>query len=176
VKKNLLVSACLVGINCRFDGKNQKNLNVMQLAKYYNLIPVCPEQLGGLPTPRPASWFIKGNGVDTNKGLNNMQNEDGKNVSQNFKNGAKEALTICKLLDIKNAILKENSPSCGLKKIYLKEKLVDGMGVTAAILLKNGIDVMSENEIGKLNMATNPDSSFVVLRRMDKIGKLSQTS
>jgi len=155
VKKNLLVSACLVGINCRFDGENQENLNVMQLAKYYNLIPVCPEQLGGLPTPRPASWFIKGNGVDTNKGLNNMQNEDGKDVSQNFRNGAKEALKICKLLNIKNAVLKEDSPSCGVKKIYLKEKLVDGMGVTTAILLKNGIDVMSENEIWRLKEITN---------------------
>lgn len=155
MKKNLLVSACLVGINCRYDGKNQQDLNVMQLAKYYTLIPVCPEQLGGLPTPRPASWFIKGNGVDTNNGLNNMQNEDGKNVSQNFRNGAKETLKICKLLDIKNAILKENSPSCGLKKIYLKEKLTDGKGVTTAILLKNGINVMSENEIWRLNKATN---------------------
>jgi len=155
VKKNLLVSACLVGINCRYDGKNQQDLNVMQLAKYYNLIPVCPEQLGGLPTPRPASWFIKGNGVDTNKGLNNMQNEDGKDVSKNFRNGAKEVLTICKLLDIKNAILKENSPSCGINKIYLKDKLIDGKGVTTAILLKNGINVMSENEIWRLNEITN---------------------
>jgi len=151
VKKNLLVSACLVGINCRYDGKNQQDLNVMQLAKYYNLIPVCPEQLGGLSTPRPASWFIKGNGVDTNKGLNNMQNEDSKDVSKNFRNGAKEVLTICKLLDIKNAVLKENSPSCGFKKIYLKEKLTDGKGVTASLLIKNGINVMSENEIRRLN-------------------------
>lgn len=151
MKKNLLVSACLVGINCRYDGKNQKNLNVMQLAKYYNLIPMCPEQLGGLSTPRLASWFIKGNGVDTNKGLNNMQNENGKNVSKNFRNGAKETLKICKLLNIKNAVLKEDSPSCGLKKIYLKKKLTDGKGVTASLLIKNGIKVISEDEIRSMN-------------------------
>ncbi|MEA3476139.1 MAG: DUF523 domain-containing protein [Candidatus Cloacimonadota bacterium] len=151
MRKNLLISACLVGINCRYDGENQKNLNIMRLAKDYNLIPVCPEQLGGLPTPRSPSWFIKGNGVDTNKGLNNMQNEDGKDVSKNFRNGAKETLKICKLLDIKNAVLKEDSPSCGLKKIYLKEKLTDGKGVTASLLIKNGIKVITEDEIRSMN-------------------------
>lgn len=151
MRKNLLVSACLVGINCRYDGKNEKNQDIIRLAKEYNLIPVCPEQLGGLPTPRAPSWFIIGDGINTIKGLNNMRNEDGKDVSRNFRTGAKETLKICKLLNIKNAILKENSPSCGINKIYLKDKLVDGKGVTTAILLKNGINVMSENEIGSKN-------------------------
>ena len=151
MKKNLLVSACLLGINCRYDGENQKNINVIRLAKDYNLIPVCPEQLGGLSTPRASSWFIKGDGFDTNNKLNNLRNEDGNDVSKNFRNGAKKTLKICKLLNIKNAILKENSPSCGCNKTYFKDKLVDGKGVTTAILLKNGINVMPENEIRRLN-------------------------
>ncbi|MCK4338381.1 MAG: DUF523 domain-containing protein [Candidatus Cloacimonetes bacterium] len=151
MKKNLLVSACLLGINCRYDGKNQKNLDVIQLTKDYNLTPVCPEQLGGLSTPRASSWFINGDGIDTNNKLNNLRNENGNDVSIYFRNGAKETLKICKLLNIKNAILKENSPSCGCNKIYFKDKLVDGKGVTTAILLKNGINVMPENEIRRLN-------------------------
>lgn len=155
MKKNLLVSACLLGINCRYDGKNQKNLDVIQLTKTYNITPVCPEQLGGLPTPRALSGFIKGDGIDTNNKLNNLRNENGNDVSIYFRNGAKETLKICKLLNIKNAILKENSPSCGFNKIYFKDKLVDGKGVTTAILLKNGINVMPENEIRRLNKTTN---------------------
>ncbi|MBC8526485.1 MAG: DUF523 domain-containing protein [Candidatus Cloacimonetes bacterium] len=157
MKKNLLVSACLLGVNCRFDGKNEKNQDVIQLAKEYNLIQVCPEQLGGLPTPRAPSWFIIGDGIDTIKGLNNMRNEDGKDVSKNFRDGAKETLKICKLLNIKNAVLKEDSPSCGCNKIYLKDKLVDGVGVTTAILIKNEINVMSENGIRSLNKASIPN-------------------
>jgi uncharacterized protein YbbK (DUF523 family) len=147
VKSNILVSACLLGINCRFDGQNENNSLVKQLAKDYNLIPVCPEQLGGLPTPRSPSWFINGDGNDTIKGEDNLRNEEAKDVSNNFRKGAREALKICQLLNIKSAVLKENSPSCGYKKIYLKEKLTDGQGVTASLLLKNGIKVMSENEI-----------------------------
>ena len=148
---NLLISACLLGINCRHDGRIINDFNFEKLLMDFNLIPVCPEQLGGLTTPRALSFFIFGDGNDTIKGAKNLKNRNGIDVSENFKRGAEETLKICKIFNIKYAVLKEKSPSCGLNKIYLKEKLVDGQGVTAAILSKNGIHIMPENKTRSLN-------------------------
>ncbi len=135
-----IVSACLVGINCRYDGNNNLNKKVMERFLEGELIPLCPEQLGGLSTPRtPAE--IKDNKVF---------DKNGNDVTENFIKGAKETLRIAKLLGCKEAILKENSPSCGVHNVYdgtFTSKKIKGMGFTAKLLKENGINVKSEIEL-----------------------------
>lgn len=140
-----LVSACLLGVKCRYDGKNNLNKKVLKLAKKEVLIPICPEQLGGLSTPRI------GSGILGNRVLNRQK----KDVTKNFVRGAKEVLRIAKAFDIKEVILKQGSPSCG-NGLSFQWKKVDnkwrnrkrkGDGVTAALLKRNGIKVISEEEL-----------------------------
>ena len=141
--KNVLVSACLLGVACRYDGKEKTNKTVIELKENYNLIPVCPEILGGLPTPRdPAE--IKGNRVVSKEGVD---------VTEEYLRGGGETLKIAKLLNIKKAILKENSPSCGWGYIYdgsFEGKLVEGNGITSKILVENGIEVYGESDLDRL--------------------------
>jgi len=139
-KEVILVSACLLGIKCRYDGKSKPNKKVLKLAKEKILIPVCPEILGGLPTPRePAEQ--KGKRVIT---------KSGKDVTKYFKKGAKEVLKIAKILGVKKAILKQKSPSCGCGKIYdgtFSDKIIKGDGVTTKLLKKHKIKVISEEDL-----------------------------
>jgi uncharacterized protein YbbK (DUF523 family) len=139
-RKITLCSACLLGINCCYDGKNKRNKKVIELAKEKILIPVCPEQLGGFSTPRePAEQ--RGNKVFT---------KSGKEVTENFKKGAREVLKLAKLLGVKEAILKQRSPSCGCGQIYdgsFSGKIIKGDGVTTALLKKNGIKVISDEDL-----------------------------
>jgi uncharacterized protein YbbK (DUF523 family) len=137
-----LCSACLLGIRCRFDGKSKPNRHLVKLSKKEILIPVCPEQLGGLPTPREPCER-KGKKV-----LSRL----GKDVTLNFKRGAEEVLKITKLLGIKEAILKQKSPSCGCGKIYdgtFSGKIIKGDGVTTSLLKRHNIKVISEEEFLK---------------------------
>ena len=139
----VLVSACLLGINCKYDGTSSKNEKILKLAKNYILIPVCPEILGGLPIPRERAER-KGEKVIT---------KSGKDVTKYFEKGAKEVLKIAKILKIKKAILKQKSPSCGCGKIYdgtFSGRLIRGDGVTAKLLKKNGIKVFSEEDIDSI--------------------------
>lgn len=135
-----LCSACLLGINCRYDGKNNLNKKVILLSRREILIPVCPEQLGGLSTPREICE-LRGKRVVT---------RSGKDVTKNFLRGAKEVLKIAKLLNIREAILKQKSPSCGCGKIYdgsFSGRIIKGYGVTASLLKKEGIKVISEEDL-----------------------------
>jgi len=138
--EKILVSACLLGIKCRYDGKSKKNKKVLKLAKKKILIPVCPEILGGLPTPRePAE-----------KRKNRVITKSGKDVTEYFKKGAKEVLKIAKILKIKKAILKQRSPSCGSGQIYdgtFSGRVIKGDGVTTALLKKHKIKVISEEDL-----------------------------
>ena len=135
-----LVSACLLGIKCRYDGKSKPNKKVIKLLKSRELIPICPEQFGGLTTPRePAEQ--RGKRVFT---------KSGKDITKNFVTGARETLKLAKLLNIKEAILKTRSPSCGCGKIYdgtFTSTLVNGDGVTTALLKKNKIKVITEEDL-----------------------------
>ncbi len=139
-KRIILCSACLLGIKCRYDGELKPNKKVLDLAKKETLIPVCPEQLGGLPTPRePAEQKRK-----------KVFTKSGKNVTENFKNGAKEVLKLAWLFDIRKAILKQRSPSCGSGQIYdgtFSGRVIRGDGVTTDFLKKNGIEVISEEDL-----------------------------
>ena len=141
--EKILISACLIGDNCKYDGGNNLNPHIESLLEKYELIPFCPEVEGGLPIPRTASEQ-RGDYVV-------MQDE--KDVTRNFELGARKALMLCLYLKIKIAVLKERSPSCGTHQIYdgsFTGKKIDGMGVTARLLKENGIKVYSEDEIEQL--------------------------
>lgn len=136
-----IVSACLAGINCRWDGESCPCQKVINLVKQGKAIPVCPEQLGGFTTPRPPA-------EQTSKGK--VLTKEGRDVTVAFESGAKEVLKIAKLINCKEAILKSKSSSCGSGKIYdgtFSGKLINGDGVLTALLRKNKIVVKSEEEI-----------------------------
>ncbi len=134
-----LVSACLLGVCCRYDGKSKPCPAVMALSKEHELIPVCPEQLGGLPTPRmPAE--VRGGAV---------VRRDGEDVTAAFERGAQEAARLYALLGCDAAILKSNSPSCGSGSRYdgtFTGALTRGDGMAAALLKQIGARVLTEQE------------------------------
>ncbi len=137
----ILVSACLLGINCKYSGGNNKIDELENLLENEILIPVCPEQLGGLETPRNPSEIIL---IDGNK---HVVDKNGNDVTLQFIKGGEETLKIAKLLNIKTAILKSNSPSCGCGSIYdgtFAGKIIEGNGITAAILKSNNIKIYNE--------------------------------
>lgn len=141
--ENILVSACLIGIGCRYDGKHKENEDVLRLREKYNLIPVCPEVFGGLPTPRVPSERIN----------DRVMMRDGRDVTENYKRGAQEALRLCKIYNVKTAVLKERSPSCGKGMIYdgsFTSTLTERDGVCAEMLINAGIRVLGESEINIL--------------------------
>jgi len=138
-----IVSGCLAGINCKYDGKNKLNRKVRALIKKGEAIVVCPEQLGGLPTPRePAN--LTGDGKDVLEGRAKVLTRSGKDVTKNFIRGAREVLRLAKLLRVKEAILKARSPSCGSGRVWISGRVRKGDGVTATLLKKNGIKVYTE--------------------------------
>ena len=141
--ENIIVSACLLGIGCRYDGKHKANPDVIRLTEKYNLIPVCPEIYGGLPTPRVPSERIG----------DKVMMKDGRDVTENYQRGARETLEMCRIYNVKTAILKQRSPSCGKGEIYdgsFTGALTERDGVTAELLLANGIKVIGESEINIL--------------------------
>ena len=140
---NILVSACLLGVGCRYDGKSKPYPPVIELMDKYNLIPFCPEVTGGLSTPRPPAEIVG------DKVINNA----GTDVTHQYTKGAEEALKIAKLYNCKYAILKEKSPSCGSGVIHngkFDGGLIEGDGITAKLLKKNGITVLGETQIQNL--------------------------
>ena len=147
MREKVLISACLAGINCKFNGENNLlDSGVLdEISKKYHLLFICPEVFGGLSTPRePAE--MKGGLVVT---------KTAKDVSENFKFGAEICLKIAKLNGCKKAILKARSPSCGSGQIYdgsFTKRLIFGDGVAAKLLKENEILVFSEDEIGRLDV------------------------
>ena len=139
----ILISACLLGIPCRYDGASKAQPWAEELAGHHELVPVCPEQLGGLPTPRDPSERREGRVV-----MNT-----GADVTEQYRRGAEAALRLCRMLGCEAAILKERSPSCGHGTIYdgtFTGTLTDGDGVTAELLLRNGIPVYGESQAAEL--------------------------
>ena len=133
----ILVSACLLGTPCRYDGSGKADARLLKLGAKRQLIPVCPELLGGLPTPRPPAERVGARILD----------KDGADVTAAFLRGAQETLRLARLLGCKTAILKARSPSCGAGQIYdgtFSSRLIAGHGVTAALLMQNGITVFTE--------------------------------
>lgn len=142
-KEAILVSACLLGVCCRYDGQSKPNADVIKLREKYVLIPICPEVDGGLPTPRTPSEQVG----------DKVLMSDGKDVTANFRSGAEAALERAKSFSCNIAVLKARSPSCGSNMIYdgsFSGRLVSGDGVTADLLKKNGITIYTEEELDKL--------------------------
>lgn len=141
--EKLLISACLLGVSCRYDGKSKPMENIEKLMEKYELIPVCAEIFGGLPTPRvPAE--ICGEKVITS---------DGRDVTGEYEKGAAEVLRLGKLFGAKKALLKERSPSCGSGIIHngkFNGGLVPGFGKTAKLLIAEGFEVFGESQTDKL--------------------------
>ena len=134
-----IVSACLLGCGCRYDGKRKEiPLEIAELQKHHTLIPVCPEILGGLPTPRPPAEIISGRVV----------NREGDDVTAEYRRGAEEVLRLARLYSADGAILKDMSPSCGTNGIYdgsFARKRTDGVGITASLLKSEGFSVFDEH-------------------------------
>ena len=140
MKEKILVSACLLGVDCKYSGGNNYNEKVLEYIKDYEVIPVCPEIMGGLSTPRPPSERIE------NKVLNNQ----GVDVTSEYAKGANETLKLAKLFNVKKALLKAKSPSCGKGKIYdgtFTSTLIVGNGVTVELLESNNIEVITEQDL-----------------------------
>lgn len=143
-----VISACLIGCECRYDQKSCLDQELEQLLREGKAIPVCPEQLGGLPTPRPPAEIIGGTGEDVLDGKARIIDNTGQDVTEEFLMGANQALKLAKTVGATSAILKENSPSCGSSFVYdgsFSGKKVPGVGLTAALFRRNGIQVTSES-------------------------------
>lgn len=138
-----LISSCLLGVNCRYDGKDSKNEELIKLFLEGKAIPVCPEVLGGLDIPRnPAEIILTDEGKT-------ITDSEGNDLTSEFEIGARAALSIAKIFNAETAILKSNSPSCGCRKIYdgnFSDNLINGEGITAELLRLNGIKVINEKE------------------------------
>jgi len=145
----ILVSSCLLGLKTRYDGSDNYSEAVSAYIRNNNLIPIpiCPEQLAGLATPRPKCWFTKGDGKAVIEGVGSICDEVGINVTNNFLHGARETLKIAKITQCKQAILQQRSPSCGSQKIYLHEELIDGIGVTTALLSQHGVKIVGSDDL-----------------------------
>lgn len=140
-----LVSSCLAGISCRYDGKSSENQYVIELVKQGKAMPVCPELLGGLPVPRVCCEIIEGE-----RGEQRIVSSEGRDFTREFALGAEKTLEIARIIGTTKAILKSKSPSCGCGLIYdgtFSGRLIEGNGLTAELLMKNGIEVITESDL-----------------------------
>lgn len=158
-----LISACLCGINCKYNGGNNLNPYYLDLLRQGDLIPICPEQLGGLTTPRTSSEVVGGTGEDVINGRAQVFTRNGHDVTESLLSGAKETLKIAIQVKADVAILQSRSPSCGCGHIYdgtFTGKLVEGDGVTTAMLKSNGITVWNDqNYLRDKGVCTSIESS-----------------
>lgn len=145
-----LVSACLLGIPCAYDGQGRSADAFLPLVARAQVVPICPEVAGGLPTPRPTAEIIGGDGGDVLDGRARVVTVAGDDVTDAFLRGAERALTVVQQLGISVAILRQRSPSCGSACIYdgtHSGALRGGQGVTAALLRRHGVEVLSEGDV-----------------------------
>ena len=141
--ETILVSACLLGDNVKYNGGNNYNEKIELLKDKQNIVPICPEVFGGLPTPRTPSEIIN----------DKVVNQKGKDVTFQFNEGAHKVINIVNFLHIKKAVLMDRSPSCGVTKIYngkFENKLIDGMGFTAKLLKEKGVQLYTIDSIDEL--------------------------
>lgn len=141
-----IISACLLGVRCRYDGGDSRNEIAIKQTRTDELIPVCPEEAGGLPTPRPAAEIVGGDGDAVLDGKAKVMTDDGVDVTEAFLKGAHHALQVAQSHGATHVILKARSPSCGCGDIYdgtFSGTLTSGDGVTTALLKRHGITVTS---------------------------------
>jgi len=140
-----VVSACLLGRPCRFDGKDKFTPGLAFLLEGRHVIAVCPEELGGLGTPRPACGISGGDGADVLDGKARVIDVDGNDRTDAFVNGARAGLEIALAGGAREAVLKERSPSCGVTSVYRGDATGPGQGVFTALLARNGIPAVNES-------------------------------
>jgi uncharacterized protein YbbK (DUF523 family) len=147
--KPILVSACLLGLSTRYDGQSKLNEKVLNYLRNHNLVPVpvCPEQLAGLPTPRPKTFFATGSGPEVLDDRARVIREDLTIMNDVFIRGAMETLKVAHLVGCDRALFKDGSPSCGVHRICRAGSKVAGQGITTALLLRNGLQVFSEENL-----------------------------
>ncbi|MEA2452674.1 MAG: hypothetical protein QOG04_1384 [Actinomycetota bacterium] len=146
----VLVSACLAGCACRYDGEANETSEVARLVAEGRAVQVCPEEDGGLPTPRPPAEIVGGDGHDVIAGRARVMTKDGVDVTHVYLAGAQRALEAAQAAGVTRAILKARSPSCGKGVIYdgtFSRSRIEGDGVTTALLTQNGIEVVTEQDI-----------------------------
>ncbi|MBI5182663.1 MAG: DUF523 domain-containing protein [Nitrospirae bacterium] len=137
----IIVSACLAGFNCRYDGTNSNNDLIAKMVANKKAFPICPEQMGGLSTPRPSAEIKNGDGNDVLNEKGRVITIYGDDITHKIIKGAEEVLKFAKMIGAKEAVLKDKSPSCGVAQIYRNGEIVNGMGVCSAILKREGIEV-----------------------------------
>lgn len=142
----IIVSACLAGIKCRYDGSHKRHHEVARLVSEGKALPVCPEQLGGLPTPRQPAQFAEGDGEALLAGKGALTTQDGQDVSETFLRGAQEVERLALEIGARRAILCEKSPACGPTLVWREGELVPGQGVCAALLKRAGLKVEAPAE------------------------------
>lgn len=170
--EKVLISACLLGDKCRCDGNDNAINELEELSSYFELVPFCPEVEGGLPTPRLPSEIKR----------SQVKNSKGEDVTAYFYKGAEKAFNICSYLGIKLAILKENSPSCGVHKIHngwFNGNLIDGEGITTSFLRRKGIKVINETEAIELLKSIKENEAerlkaSIEKRKEDEEGKMER--
>lgn len=146
----ILISSCLCGIKCKYSGGDNLNEQVIRYCKGREILKVCPEVLGGLSTPRIPAEIVGGTAKEVLKGNAKVMTQDGQDVTALFIKGAYLTLQLAKENDVKRALLKANSPSCGKGKVYdgkFQKNLIVGNGITTELLLQEGIEVLTELEI-----------------------------
>lgn len=141
-----MVSACLMGVNCRYDGRHSARRELIDLAGRLFLVPFCPEQLGGLPTPRPAANITGGDGSDIVAGRGRIVNLEGLDVTGAFLRGAEESMRLAELYRVRVCIMKDKSPSCGFRSPYCETVSGFGIGVTASVFRSRRIRMV---EVGR---------------------------
>ncbi len=148
-KRIIVISSCLVGMNTTYTGESNRKALFVRMLERGEVVPVCPEQLGGLTTPRLPSEIEHGCGQDVINGKARVIHNNGMDVTANFLRGAKEVLRLARSINPPLIIFKERSPSCGVHRIYdgsFSNVLVEGEGVTTALLRRHGFRVVSEIE------------------------------
>ena len=150
-REPVLVSACLLGRACRYDGRHSQDQTLERELEAAGLepVPFCPEEHGGLGTPRPAAWIEERDAAAVLDGRARMVDEHGRDTTQAFLSGARGALELCRARGVRRAFLKERSPSCGVECTHVAGKPVAGPGITAALLARAGIEVRGAT--GKIN-------------------------
>ena len=163
-KPPLVISACLLGVACNHEGRGSPRAVVDELRRHYRLVPVCPEVLGGLPTPRAAAELRGGDGFDVVAGGSEARvvNIEGEDVTAAYRRGAEAAVSVALGIGARRAVLKARSPSCGSAAVYdgtFSRRLVPGTGVTAAALRAAGLEVGSEEDAAATASPTADDRS-----------------
>ncbi|MFQ6039968.1 MAG: DUF523 domain-containing protein [Candidatus Poribacteria bacterium] len=160
----ILVSACLLGINCKYNGSSSLNKGVLKfIADKGSFVACCPELLGGLPIPRGPYEITGGTGKEVAQGDAEVLSQTGEDVTREFLEGAKKTVNIARRNGVKLAILKAKSPSCGVNQIYdgaFSGTLIKGDGVTATLLRKEGIELISDEEIKKTCRNLSPSIDY----------------